>query len=122
MTSETRILFIHSGEGFDEWDEITQTAIPRCTAHNMGGLIDDRCVAGQMRIDDPTSDEPAGCVISRGGPDHKWWRDAWPTVSSVVGPPPKSVAKSATRFTTPSTGRKSPHEPVVAYACSQRRP
>ncbi len=53
-----------------------QRAIPRCIAHNMGGLmIDDRCVVGKMLIDDPLSEEPDGCVISRGGPDHKWWVD-----------------------------------------------
>lgn len=49
-----------------------QQAIARCITHNLGGLlIDDQCVAGAM-----SGAAPDVCVISRGGPDHKWWKDA----------------------------------------------
>ncbi len=83
MKPETRTLYERGEYRRDGWGfshklhPVVQSAIPRCIAHNMGGLmIDSRCVVGQMVIDDPLSEEPDGCVISRGGPDHKWWRDA----------------------------------------------
>ncbi len=65
MTSpETRR--VHTGLGDDRID---QTAIPWCTVHDASKIEADwrpaTCGAGDGQA----------CLISTGGPDHKWWRD-----------------------------------------------
>ena len=47
---------------------IGQEAIPWCTTHSDVASLDaEKCWAYVV--------EPGACVISSGGPDHKWWKD-----------------------------------------------
>ncbi len=71
MTSETRTVMVGRqlvpggfGVGYDGTS--SQTAIPWCTIHNVSDVVGNMCSLRQLGVD---------CVISRGGPDHKWWRD-----------------------------------------------
>ena len=58
---------------------IDQEAIPWCTTHDMNVTIGhkyrtwiwDGCIAAVTEWRDDTD----SCVISTGGPDHKWWFD-----------------------------------------------
>ena len=47
-------------------------AIPWCTTHNerFSHTNSDECAVGYWN-----SDVNSSCVISSGGPDHKWWMD-----------------------------------------------
>ena len=81
MTSETRTAVLIYGDAklevADRMGEIAeiavvkdQTAIPWCTTHDQKA-DDVVCVIGSgdcgyVRLP---------CVISTGGPDHKWWKD-----------------------------------------------
>ena len=57
---------VHSGQIGGRW--INREAIPWCTLH-------DRMIFLKRPLDcgAPLDDEE--CVISTGGPDHKWWKD-----------------------------------------------
>jgi hypothetical protein len=52
--------------GFRRW------AIPWCTTHNAQGTPLQSCWVGNT----PYTDAHKDCVISTGGPDHRWWVDA----------------------------------------------
>ena len=43
-----------------------QEAIPWCTFHKRSVVFPESGLC---------ADGPVGCMISTGGPDHKWWRD-----------------------------------------------
>ena len=68
------------------FQEIKREAIPWCTTHNQIALgVDayavcyDPAQVPAHQLDYWGQSEPApnrdGCVISTGGPDHKWWKD-----------------------------------------------
>ncbi len=60
------------GWEFENPDVYKQTAIPWCTTHDdiaSWDALNERCWAYGR-----TTTEGA-CVISTGGPDHKWWMD-----------------------------------------------
>lgn len=51
------------------FQEIKREPIPWCTTHNTSvGAESSVCDYGDLS-------GHGGCVISTGGPDHKWWRD-----------------------------------------------
>ncbi len=61
------------------WDEVFlepehQTAIPWCTRHDSKAYVREDDLASSCQQADGYGwiDQ---CVISTGGPDHKWWRD-----------------------------------------------
>ncbi len=74
---QTRVLFDAEAEVADAYK---QTAIPWCTTHDskQASTPDRRenLVCEQWWIMAGRSDAMWGtCVISTGGPDHKWWED-----------------------------------------------
>lgn len=60
-------------------EKVTQEAIPWCTTHDMKVTIGhkyrewiwDGCIVAVNEWRDNTDT----CVVSEGGPDHKWWQD-----------------------------------------------
>ena len=68
-----RVAVIPKGglEGAVPWGK--QEAIPWCTTHD-DFAHDTTCSAFIVAVEHD-SDVPAACVISMGGPDHKWWVD-----------------------------------------------
>ncbi len=72
MTSEKRTILVFVSGVDTDFSE--QVAIPWCTAHNdmaSWDALDEQCWARSHQ--GPGEGE---CVISMGGPDHKWWKDA----------------------------------------------
>ena len=57
----------------DDWhvEEVVQTAIPWCTTHDQRANKD---FYGEWSCWAETTD--IRCVISLGGSDHRWWKDA----------------------------------------------
>ena len=67
MEPETRTLFDAESEVADAY---VQVAIPWCTTHNQCTyvyLVRDGEHCGGF--------DGNSCVVSSGGPDHKWWKD-----------------------------------------------
>jgi len=71
MTSEIRlVVMVPIPHELIIDDYLTQTAIPWCTTHDSSMTTD-----GQRCLVQTIFDYAEGCVISTGGPDHKWWKD-----------------------------------------------
>ena len=64
MTPETRSL---------NPDVYNQTAIPWCTTHDEGAVADGFIVCRVGVVLGELAQ--TNCLISTGGPNHKWWRD-----------------------------------------------
>ncbi len=70
---EIRTLYGLFGEG---QNPVTQEAIPWCTTHDISKDIPNPNSAADRPEDCLLSEYREGeCVISRGGPDHDWWRN-----------------------------------------------
>ena len=55
-----------------------QTAMVWCLQHDKGPLLSDDTVCGVhelVRIGVHTLEKVGSCIVSTGGPDHKWWKD-----------------------------------------------
>ncbi len=59
------------------FQEIRREPIPWCTTHNnqLHGKLGEDAIEGLWQIWCLFNDSDMPCVVSTGGPDHKWWRD-----------------------------------------------
>ena len=48
-------------------------AIPWCTTHNRDAYVTTGG-CGDVRYSDECYEDTTRCVVSTGGPDHKWWK------------------------------------------------
>lgn len=70
MGRESRLVLLEPREVDRQLGFTTQqTAIPWCTTHNQPPVFYDE-LAGAICHPDSRN-----CNVSKGGPDHKWWKD-----------------------------------------------
>ena len=65
MTSETKVV------GLAPIRIHRQEPIPWCTTHDR--MMDDELARQRWCYEAGSDEQP--CVVSMGGPDHKWWKD-----------------------------------------------
>ncbi len=63
------------GDGIAIHKPVEQTAIPWCTTHDRS-MTDEfvECDWSALQVEAGRFGG-AGCVVSSGGPDHRWWQD-----------------------------------------------
>ena len=67
------------------FQEIRREPIPWCTTHDRDAHMTTWSVkeqqqtpggCGEVRLSDECYEDITRCIVSTGGPDHKWWRDS----------------------------------------------